>query len=185
MTYGKKIIAIEGIDASGKSKQSRLLKHYLAKRGINARIISHKNIRSLLEFPFLKDEWIIADRYLQTLTVYFTYVKKQKSVSDMLLKYMPRPICTIYLDIPVEESVRRLAKRNKPLEKYEDEESLRLFSRGFQQYHRENHEKVYVVNAMQSRNAIHRDICEIVDRILWEEEKRVRRYKYYRHHSGK
>jgi len=183
MTYGKKIIAIEGIDASGKSKQSRLLRRYLAKRGINARIISHKNIRSLLEFPFLKDEWIIADRYLQTLTVYFTYVKKQPAISNMLLKYMPSPICTIYLDIPVAESVRRLAKRNKPLEKYEDEDSLLLFSKGFQDYHYQYHEKVYVVDAMQPRMNIHHDICRIVDRILWEEEKRVRKYIHYRRDS--
>ena len=155
------IIALEGIDGSGKTTQCRLLSNYLTEHGIKARPIGRRFILYTLLALTAQTNVIIADRYIYTIKIYLQHKKVSDKIINMLLKHLPSPNLVFYLQTNIEIAQKRIEQRGKKLGKYEDKKGLEIFLQGFEKEFCKEQINIHKLNSTQPTNQIHEKITNI------------------------
>ncbi|MCL1996366.1 MAG: hypothetical protein FWG63_09195 [Defluviitaleaceae bacterium] len=155
------IIALEGIDGSGKTTQCKLLRNYLKTQGIKARAIGRRFIGSTLLTLICKTDVIIADKYTYTIKVYFCHKGIKSKLFNGLFNFLPKPNIVFYLNADASLALERIASRAKKRGKYETEEGLLIFAQGYDTLFSESCNMVYKLNAFESVEQIHEKIAHI------------------------
>jgi len=187
------LITFEGIDGSGKTTQTRLLKHWLESRGKQVilteeptnneigralkkrmRTATHNWVEAILfsadralhcEQVIIpnQDKIVICDRYTHSTLAYQTSMGLDKKWVECLNNNAPRPDLTIYLDVKPETAVKRINKRNKRTIKYEQ---LALLKKVRQEYLKMKNDKFIILNGEKSIQEVHEEITMIVNKII-------------------
>ena len=166
MLKDKFVIALEGIDGSGKTTQCILLRDYLAARGIKARITGRRFIASTIKGLFSGSEIIIADRYSHTIRTYLRHKKGKRIKSKLILCFLailPKPKLLFFLDIDVESALARLAERGRKSDKYETLEWLEIFAEGYELEFMNEGCEAHRLNALDAVEHLHNQIARIAD----------------------
>ena len=195
-----RMIAFEGLDASGKETQVNLLQQKLSDLGLitavvsfpryeapigelikkglkNDIVIDDMTLHMLLEADRQAEQgdleqlshlvdYIVLDRYTMSNTAYC----KAKGIDikwvENMQKYLKKPDLTFILDIPAEESFRRKHKLVGLSEMDKHELDTSLLKKVRQAYidlaedYNKRNERVVVIDATQSIEQIHREICK-------------------------
>jgi len=160
--FNKKfIIALEGLDGSGKTTQSLLLRDYLKKRGLKAKIIGRRFLLSTILTAFTKPDVVIADRYLYTIKIYLEYKQIKNFFVDYIFKILPEPNVIFFLELDIDSSLERIKIRGKNPDKYETREGLSIFKNGYEKEFL-NSRNLYKINALKSTYDIHSKLCEFL-----------------------
>lgn len=167
------IIAFEGIDGSGKTTQCLMLKKYLTRKGIKARIIGRRFLLSTLLSFFISSDIIITDRYTHTIKIYLNLTSvsdpgkqpvnyvKNRLLSWFLVK-LPKPKLLFFLDIDTNSALKRLKKRNRKPDKYETPEFLEIFAIGYRKEFLREQKNVHQLNAHHSIEQLHKKTVAIL-----------------------
>ena len=156
------IIALEGIDGSGKTTQCQMLADYLNKIGVNAQPVGRRFIYSSAITLFKGTEVIIFDRYIDTVKVFFHYRKNRKI--KKILRLFPPPHLVFYLELDVDLALELISVRGGKSEKYESKEELEIFKRAYKAEFNLKTENngAYKLNASEPIEFIHKKIARIV-----------------------
>ena len=162
------VIALEGIDGSGKTTQCKMLRDYLRTQGIKARPVGRRFIGSTLLAIIFGAEVIIADRYIHTIKVYFRHKGIKNKLLNGLINLLPQPKLLFYFDLDVDSALKRIAARGNKPDKYETEEGLILFYRGYEAEFSEDYIDfgVHRLNAIDTAEQLHYNIARITSSAL-------------------
>lgn len=197
-------IVFEGIDGSGTSSQSNILKDYFVKKGISAvlteepssgpignllrqglkqRVVFSKDEKRFdqqMAFLFAADrhdhlyndvdgvfkllgegKHVICTRYYFSSLAYQADEDSYELVYD-LNKRFPKPDLVIYIDNPVEVSIKRLQQRTVQ-DVYENKEKLIQVKERYNRIFAEYDGKLIIVNGDQTMEQIHSEIVKYIE----------------------
>ncbi|MFA5406087.1 MAG: dTMP kinase [Candidatus Nanoarchaeia archaeon] len=187
------LITFEGIDGSGKTTQTRLLKKWLESQGKQVILTEEPtnneignilkkqmktNTHSWVEAILFAadralhceqviipnlDKIVICDRYTHSTLAYQTSMGLDHKWVTCLNKNAPTPDLTIYLDIKPETAMKRISKRNKQTIKYE---KLALLKKVRQEYLRMKSKKFIIINAEKPIKDLFKEIRMIVNKLI-------------------
>lgn len=203
MSQGK-FIVFEGLDGSGTSTQSQLLRDVLHDMGkkvhltcepsngpvgnmirqaMQGRIIFNKKddkFDQQMAYLFAADRYdhlnnqingihklveegfyVISTRYFFSSFAYHVTNSESEQVVKRLNADFPNPDLLIYLDNPVESSIKRLNSRTV-LDRYEEESKLKIVAENYQRIISEYNDEKLILSAMESKEFIHKKIVEKV-----------------------
>ncbi|MFG0705607.1 dTMP kinase [Acinetobacter sp. TYF_19] len=204
MSQGK-FIVFEGLDGSGTSTQSQMLKDALQASGnkvhltcepsngpignmirqaMQGRVIFSKQDEKFdqqMAYLFAADRYdhlnnqidgvnklvdegfyVISTRYFFSSFAYHVTDSKSEQLVQKLNADFPNPDLLIYLDNPVESSVKRLNSRTV-LDRYEEENKLSIVAKNYQRILSDYAGEKLVLSAVDQRDDIHKKILEKVE----------------------
>lgn len=195
-----KFIAIEGIDGSGTTTQTKLLYNWMKKRGYKVYYTKEptgflpgqiirlalkgelKYSDKVLALLFAADRLlhtekiiipklrqgihVISDRYVMSSIAYQGSLIDKEWVKA-INKFSLSPTLTIYIDVPVKVSLKRImTERQKKKEIYEEPYILEKVRKTYIEECIRNRERCIVVNGDRSIDEVHSDILKTVRNIL-------------------
>ncbi|MDO7244971.1 dTMP kinase [Acinetobacter pittii] len=108
--------------------------------------------------------YVISTRYFFSSFAYHVTDSESSQLVRRLNSDFPNPDLLIYLDNPVESSIQRLNSRTV-LDRYEQENKLRLVSDNYQKILSEYTGEKLVISAIKSKESIHAEIIKKVNSI--------------------
>ena len=117
-----------------------------------------EHVRKIIKPALEKNKNVLSDRYLDSTYAYQGAGRKiDKDKLDQLIKPLkfPVPDLTIYLDLPVEEGLKRAKGRDK-LDRFEEEE-VDFFERIRDSYldiAKENSHRIFTIDAAQNESEV-------------------------------
>lgn len=187
------LITFEGIDGSGKTTQTRLLKKYLESKGKKVLLTeepTHDVIGKAL-IKMMKDKahsWVeaimfsadramhcekviipnlnkivICDRYTHSTLAYQTAMGLDRKWIECLNANAPIPDITIYLDVSPETALKRISKRAKQTIKYE---KLEILTKVRKEYLRMKSNTFKIINAEKTIQEIHNEVRSLIEPAL-------------------
>jgi dTMP kinase len=117
-----------------------------------------EHVRKIIKPALEKNKNVLSDRYLDSTYAYQGAGRKiDKDKLDQLIKPLkfPEPDLTIYLDLPVEEGLKRAKGRDK-LDRFEEEE-IDFFERIRNSYldlAKENSHRIFTIDAAQNESEV-------------------------------
>jgi dTMP kinase len=109
-----------------------------------------------------KGEDVICDRYWYSTYAYQGNTKDLKKKIIDLSKDYPRPDYLFYIDVPVEECIRRINGRGLLLEAFEKKEILKKVSHSYQDYFLLLNHKPYIIDGKNDSKEVFSQIKEIL-----------------------
>ncbi|OGH05271.1 MAG: dTMP kinase [Candidatus Levybacteria bacterium RBG_16_35_11] len=208
-TYPGKLIAFEGMDASGKTTQAKRLANYLTEKGEKVfltknptregeiGVLIHKILQKQVKVPSVaiqylysadrevqqieiverlkKGETVITDRYFWSAVPYGLADLKDASVEDaakiilvaqsILSHYhgFIIPDYTFYLEVSVNEAVKRLSEMHKIKEIYEEKELFERVKQGYDFLIGEFKDEIIVINGERDEEEVTEEIAKILN----------------------
>jgi len=195
-----KFIAIEGIDGSGTTTQTKLLYNWMKKRGYKVYFTKEptgfllgqiirlalkgelKYSDKVLALLFAADRLlhtekiimpklrqgihVISDRYVMSSIAYQGSLIDKEWVKA-INRFSLSPTLTIYIDVPVRVSLKRImTKRQKKKEIYEEPHILEKVRKTYIEECMRYRERCIVINGDRSVDEVHSDILKAVRTIL-------------------
>lgn len=187
------LITFEGIDGSGKSTQTKLLKKYLISKGKKVILTEEptngtigKELQKLMKnkahtwveaILFSADravhaektiipnlnKIVICDRYTHSTLAYQTSMGLDKKWIECLNTNAPKPDITIYLDVKPETAIKRINKRAKQTIKYEKLETLKKVRN---EYLKMKSNTFKIINGEKTIKEVHEEIKMIINAVL-------------------
>ncbi|WP_171429146.1 dTMP kinase [Acinetobacter lactucae] len=108
--------------------------------------------------------YVISTRYFFSSLAYHVTDTDSSQLVERLNSDFPNPDLLIYLDNPVESSIKRLNSRTV-LDKYEEENKLKIVSENYQKIISEYNGEKLVLSALDSKENIHTEIIKKVEAI--------------------
>ncbi|WP_338561151.1 dTMP kinase [Acinetobacter sp. KS-LM10] len=108
--------------------------------------------------------YVISTRYFFSSLAYHVTDDDSSKLVERLNSDFPKPDLLIYLDNPVESSIKRLNSRTV-LDKYEEENKLKIVSKNYQKIISEYNDEKLILSALDSKNNIHTEIVKKVESI--------------------
>lgn len=108
--------------------------------------------------------YVISTRYFFSSLAYHVTDSSSSQLVERLNSDFPNPDLLIYLDNPVESSIKRLNTRTV-LDKYEEENKLRLVSENYKKIVSEYKGEKLILSAIDTKENIHSEILEKVGSI--------------------
>lgn len=186
-------ITFEGIDGSGKTTQTKLLKKWLESKGFKTILTEEpthsaigKELRKLMKrkahdwveailFSADRalhceqviipnlDKTVICDRYTHSTLAYQTSMGLDRKWVECLNKNAPEPDITIYLDVSPETAMKRINKRAKQTVKYEQLELLRKVRN---EYLRMKSNKFKIINGEKTIQEVYEEVKAVINTII-------------------
>jgi dTMP kinase len=151
----------------GATKEGQALRKILLDKTIKLEPLSEtfllladrlEHVRKIIKPALEKNKNVLSDRYLDSTYAYQGAGRKiDKDKLDQLIKPLkfPVPDLTIYLDLPVEEGIKRAKGRDK-LDRFEEEE-IDFFERIRNSYldlAKENSHRIFIIDAAQNESEV-------------------------------
>lgn len=195
MLKDKKIIVLEGIDASGKTSQILRLKNTLKNQGRNVKIMCEsknklaenlgnylkkgESLKQMLLFGALRvetikdmleseEEIVIYDRFILSSIAYQCQkdIRMEvitKRVNELILSfYGVKPLLTIYLNIEIQEAIKRIENREQRKVNKEEEKILRKAKLLYEKHSNE----MKVINSNQTIEEVSSEIEKLVKNVI-------------------
>lgn len=108
--------------------------------------------------------YVISTRYFFSSLAYHVTDDDSSKLVERLNSDFPNPDLLIYLDNPVESSIKRLNSRTV-LDKYEEENKLKIVSENYQKIISEYNGEKLILSALDSKKNIHTEIVKKVESI--------------------
>lgn len=108
--------------------------------------------------------YVISTRYFFSSLAYHVTNDDSSKLVERLNSDFPNPDLLIYLDNPVESSIKRLNSRTV-LDKYEEENKLKIVSENYQKIISEYNGEKLILSALDSKKNIHTEIVKKVESI--------------------
>lgn len=108
--------------------------------------------------------YVISTRYFFSSLAYHVTDDDSSKLVERLNSDFPNPDLLIYLDNPVESSIKRLNSRTV-LDKYEEENKLKIVSGNYQKIISEYNGEKLILSALDSKKNIHSEIVKKVESI--------------------
>jgi len=150
------IIALEGIDGTGKTTQALLLKESLEQDGEKVLIIGRRFIWQTIFTIFSRSEIIIADRYKDSLIIFFKIFGMNDKILKKFLKPLPEPDIIFFFEMDAKTAHERLKLRRRKLDRYESLKCLILFKSQFDKQFESK--KNFKIDATKSKEEIREEI---------------------------
>ena len=165
----------------GATKEGQALRKILLDKTIKLEPLSEtfllladrlEHVRKIIKPALEKNKNVLSDRYLDSTYAYQGAGRKiDKDKLDQLIKPLkfPEPDLTIYLDLPVEEGIKRAKGRDK-LDRFEEEE-IDFFDRIRNSYldlARENSHRIFTIDAAQNESEVFNLAKECIEKNINE-----------------
>lgn len=108
--------------------------------------------------------YVISTRYFFSSLAYHVTDDDSSELVERLNSDFPNPDLLIYLDNPVDSSIKRLNSRTV-LDKYEEENKLKIVSKNYQKIISEYNGEKLILSALDSKKNIHTEIVKKVESI--------------------
>ena len=114
-------------------------------------------------FKLIEDNYnVISTRYYFSSLAYNCENKEKFSFIQKLNDRFPNPDLTIYIDIPIEISLKRLQERSLK-EVYETQDKLTKVRKQYQQIFADYQEKLIAIDGTKDIQKIHRQIVDFIN----------------------
>tara|TARA_B100001057_G_scaffold173560_1_gene174224 strand:+ start:1845 stop:2456 length:612 start_codon:yes stop_codon:yes gene_type:complete len=165
----------------GATKEGQALRKILLDKTIKLEPLSEtfllladrlEHVRKIIKPALEKNKNVLSDRYLDSTYAYQGAGRKiDKDKLDQLIKPLkfPEPDLTIYLDLPVEEGIKRAKERDK-LDRFEEEE-IDFFERIRNSYldlAKENSHRIFIIDAAQNESEVFNLAKECIEKNINE-----------------
>lgn len=165
----------------GATKEGQALRKILLDKTIKLEPLSEtfllladrlEHVKKIIKPALEKNKNVLSDRYLDSTYAYQGAGRKiDKDKLDQLIKPLkfPEPDLTIYLDLPVEEGIKRAKVRDK-LDRFEEEE-IDFFERIRNSYldlAKENSHRIYIIDAAQNESEVFNLAKECIEKNINE-----------------
>ena len=165
----------------GATKEGQALRKILLDKTIKLEPLSEtfllladrlEHVRKIIKPALKKNKNVLSDRYLDSTYAYQGAGRKiDKDKLDQLIKPLkfPEPDLTIYLDLPVEEGIKRAKGRDK-LDRFEEEE-IDFFERIRNSYldlAKENSHRIFIIDAAQNESEVFNLAKECIEKNINE-----------------
>ena len=165
----------------GATKEGQALRKILLDKTIKLEPLSEtfllladrlEHVRKIIKPALEKNKNVLSDRYLDSTYAYQGAGRKiDKDKLDQLIKPLkfPEPDLTIYLDLPVEEGIKRAKGRDK-LDRFEEEE-IDFFERIRNSYldlAKENSHRIFIIDAAQNESEVFNLAKECIEKNINE-----------------
>jgi len=165
----------------GATKEGQALRKILLDKTIKLEPLSEtfllladrlEHVRKIIKPALEKNKNVLSDRYLDSTYAYQGAGRKiDKDKLDQLIKPLkfPEPDLTIYLDLPVEEGIKRAKVRDK-LDRFEEEE-IDFFERIRNSYldlAKENSHRIFIIDAAQNESEVFNLAKECIEKNINE-----------------